>query len=79
MEDETLAPLIIDTYQKLRSDKLSRDGYSVLLMRYATSPFRDFESYFRIVAGLEQDNIQLILKQNNGNFITFELDPGNYY
>ena len=61
LEDETIAPLIIDTYQKLRSDNFSRDGYSVLLMRYAESPFRDIESYLRIVAGLEEDNILLIL------------------
>ena len=47
-------------------------------MRYAGSPFRDFESYLRIVAGLEEDNIQLILKQYNEKIITYELDPGNY-
>ena len=78
LEDETLLPLIIDTYQKLRSDKSSHDGYIILLMGYARSPFRDFESYLRIVVGLEEDNIRLILKQYNENFITYELDPGNY-
>ena len=78
LEDETLAPYKIDTYRRLRSDKLSRDGYSVLLMRYLRFPFRDFESYLRIVAGLEEYNIQLILKQYNEKFIIHELDPGNY-
>ena len=29
LEDETLSPLIIDTYQKLRSDKTSHDGYII--------------------------------------------------
>ena len=57
LEDETLSPLIIDTYQKLRSDKTSHDGYIILLMGYARSLFRDFESYLRIVVGLEEDNI----------------------
>ena len=78
LEDETLTPLIIHTYQRLRFDKLSRDGYRVLLLRYSVSPFRDFESYLRNVAGLEEDNIQLILKQYNEKFITYDLDPGNY-
>ena len=78
LEDETLTPLIIDTYQKLRSDKSSHDGYIILLMGYARSPFRDFESYLRIVVGLEEDIIRLILKQYSEKFITYELDPGNY-
>ena len=77
LEDETLTLLIIDTYRNLRSDKSSHDGYIILLMGYARSPFRDFESYLRIVVGLE-DNIRLILKQYNEKFITYELDPGNY-
>ena len=47
-------------------------------MGYARSPFRDFESYLRIIVGLEEDNIQLILKQYNEKFFTYELDPGNY-
>ena len=47
-------------------------------MGYARSPFRDFESYLRIIVGLEEDNIRLILKQYNEKFVTYELDPGNY-
>ena len=77
-EDETLAPRIAETYWKLRLDKTSHDGYIILLMAYARSPFRDFGSYLRIVIGLEEDNIQLILKQYKEKFITYELDPGNY-
>ena len=46
-------------------------------MGYARSPFRDFESYLRIVIGLEEDIIQLILKQDE-KLVTYELDPGNY-
>ena len=78
LEDETLAPRIAETYWKLRLHKTSHDGYIILLMGYASSPFRDFESYVRIVVGLEEDKIQLILKQYNEKFITYELDPGNY-
>ena len=47
-------------------------------MGYARSPYRDFESYLRVVVGLEEDNIRLILNQYSENFITYELDPGNY-
>ena len=47
-------------------------------MGYARSPFRDFESYQRIVVGLDEDDIQFILKQYNANFVTYELNPGNY-
>ena len=78
LEDETLAPRIAETYWKLRSDKSNHDGYSILLTGYAESSFRDFESYLRIAIGLEEDNIQLILKQYNEKFVSYELDPGNY-
>ena len=54
LEDETIVPHIIEACQKLRSDKSSHDGYIILLMGYARSPFRDFESYRRIVVGLEE-------------------------
>ena len=77
LEDETLAPRIIETYRRLRLDKSSHDGYIILLTGYANSSFRDFESYLRIIVGLEEDNIQLILIQYNEKFITNELDPGN--
>ena len=78
LEGDILAPHIVETYWKLRLHKTSHDGYIILLMGYARSPFRDFESYLRIVVGLEEDNIQLILKQYIEKFITYELDPGNY-
>ena len=78
LDDETLGPRIIKTYWKLRSDKSSHDGYIIFLMGYARSPFRDFEMYPRIVVGLDEDDIQLILKQYNANFISYEIDPGNY-
>ena len=78
LEDDKLGPQIADTYWKLKSDKSSHDGYIILLTGYARSPFRDFESYLRIVIGLEEDNIRLILKQYNEKFVTHELEPGNY-
>ena len=47
-------------------------------MGYARCPFRDIERYLRIIVGLYEDDIQGILKQYNANFVTYELDPGNY-
>ena len=55
LEDETIGPRIIETFWKLRSEKSSTDGYIIFLMDYAKSPFRDFESYPRIVVGLDED------------------------
>ena len=78
LEDKATADIIAETYWKLISDTSSHDGYLILLMGYARSPFRDFESYLRIAVGLEEENIRLILKQYNENFNTYELDPGNY-
>ena len=45
-------------------------------MGYALSPFRDFESYLRIVAGLDEDDIQIVLQQYNSNFITDKKHQG---
>ena len=78
LEDDILAPRIAETYLKLRNHKTSHDGYIILLTGYARSPYRDFETYLRILVGLGEDNIRLILKQYNEKFITYELDPGNY-
>ena len=60
LEDEILGPQIAKTYWELRSDKSSQDGYIIILIGYGRSLFWDFESYLRIVIGLEEDNIQLI-------------------
>ena len=47
-------------------------------MGYARSPFRDFESYLRIVVGLDEEDIRLILKQYNEKLATHEISPGFY-
>ena len=62
----------------MRSEKSSTDGYILLLMAYARSLFRDFESYLRIAVGLDEDDIRLILKQYSANFVTYEFEPANY-
>ena len=47
-------------------------------MGFDRPPFRYFESYLRIVLGLDEYDIWLKLKQNNSDFVTFELPPGFY-
>ena len=47
-------------------------------MGYARSPFRDFESYLRMVVGLDEDENQLISKQYNSNFVTYDITPCIY-
>ena len=54
------------------------DGYYMLLMGYARSPFRDFERYIRMVVGLDEGDIQLILKQYFSNFVICKRTPGIY-
>ena len=78
LQHEKIGPCINQAYRKLRIEKSSTDGYIILIMGYARSLFRDFESYLRIVVGLNEDDIPLILKQFNEKIITYQLSPGIY-
>ena len=64
--------------KKLNLEKSSIDGNYILLTSYLGSPFRDFDSYLRSVVGLEEDDVQLTLKQYKSNFVTQGLTPGIY-
>ena len=63
LEYEVLGPSKNDEFIKLSSEKKNTDGYMILLLGYARSLFRDFESYLRIVVDLSEEDIQLILKE----------------
>ena len=78
LDDEILGPRIIDENIKLSIEEKNRDGFMVLLFGYSASSFRDFESYLRLIVGLDEKDIQLILKEYNSHFITYELTPGIY-
>ena len=78
LDDEVLGPRIIDEFVKVSTEKKNTDGYMMLLLAYARSPFRDFEIYLRIVVRLDEEDLQLILKEYNSHFITYELPPGIY-
>ena len=60
-----IGPPIIEAYRKIRLEKLGIDGYIRVLMGYARSLFQDFEIYLRIIVVLDENDIQLILKQYN--------------
>ena len=70
LEHKTTGPDIIEAYRKLLMEESQIDGYYFLLLIYTVSPLRDFESYLRILTGLNEDDIHLILKQYNSKFIT---------
>ena len=78
LQHEKIGPRTIQAYRKLGPEKSDTDGYIVLLMAYATSLFQAFESCLRIFVGLDEDNIQLILKQYISSFVTYEISPGIY-
>ena len=77
LDDET-ASRNFDEYHKLSHEKKNSDGYTILLLNYSRSKFRDFESYLRIRVGLDEEDIQLILKEYKSHFITYQLSPGIY-
>ena len=78
LEHKTRGPDIIKAYRELSIEESQTDGYYFLLMNYTQSSFRDFEGYLRILTGLNEDDIQIILKQYNSKLITCEISPGIY-
>ena len=69
LQHDRVGPRIIKAYEKLRWENLNTDGYFILLLGCACSTFQDFESYRRIVVGLDEKNFQLLLKQYNFYFL----------
>ena len=78
LQHETFGIKIIENHRKPSREKSQTDGYSLLLRDYHQSPIRDFENYRRILTGLKEDEIQLILKQYNSKFITYKVFRGAY-
>ena len=78
LQHEKIGPRINEEFKKLKLKKSSIDSYIMFLMGYARSPSRDFETYLRIVVDSDEDDIQLILKQHNSNFVNYGISPGIY-
>ena len=45
-------------------------------MGYTQSQLWDFESYLGVVVGLHEDDIQLISRQENSDFVSYDISPG---
>ena len=71
-------PDINKIYRKLSLEEGQTDGYYKLLNTYLRTPVRDFERYLRNLTGLNEDDIQLLLKQYNSKFKTYKVSPGVY-
>ena len=63
LEYETYGPNVIERYRKLSTEKSQTDGQYNLILNYMHSSFRDFESYLRTLSSLDENDIQLFLKQ----------------
>ena len=76
LQQEKIGPRNTETFEKLGLEKSTIDGYTLLILGYARPLFRNLESYLRTVVGLDEDDVQLILKQYKSNFVTYEIVPG---
>ena len=63
LTDKILGPQLFRAFKKIETEERRTDGYYMLIMDYARSPFRDFEGYLRLVVGLDEDYIGVILGQ----------------
>ena len=62
VQDEKIGPRKFSEHKNQETERRHTDGY-YMLMSYARPLFRSIQSYLRIVVGLDENDIQLILKQ----------------
>ena len=78
LQDEIIAPIIIEEYKKQVTKRLNVEQYMNILAIYTSSVFQDFESFLRTQIDLVEDDIRLVLDEYISSFITYELEPGIY-
>ena len=78
LQDDIIAPIIIDEYREQVTKRMNDVGYMNILSGYRSSVFQDFESYFRTEVELVADDVKLVLDEYNSSFLTYELEPGIY-
>ena len=64
--------------KELASENRQTVGSHMLLLGGARSPFRGSGSFSRNFVGLDEDDIQMVLKQYNSAFNTYGKPPGIY-
>ena len=77
LQDEIIAPIIIEQYKKQVTKKMKDDKYMFILSG-SNFVFQDFESFLRTQINLVEDDIKLVLEEYNSSFITYEISPGIY-
>ena len=78
LEDDIIAPIIIEEYRDQVTKRMKDDGYMKILGSHIMSLFQDFESYLRTEVDLVEDDIRLVLDELNSSFITYDLTTGIY-
>ena len=78
LQDDIIAPIIIEEYKKQVTKRMEDDGYMNILARYTNSVFQDFESFLKTQIDLVESDVKLVLDEYNSSFITYELEPGIY-
>ena len=79
LEDDIIAPTIIEEYREQMANRIKDDGYLRILAIFVISVYQEFESFLRIEADLVEDDIKLVMNEYNCSFfITYELEPGIY-
>ena len=78
IQDDIIASIIIEEYNKQVTKRMNDDGYMNILARYTNSVFQDFESFLRTQIDLVEGDIKLVLDEYNSSFITCEIDPRIY-
>ena len=53
LQNELLGPDVIKKYRKLAIENSQIDGFFILIIGFTQCSFRDFESYLRILVGLD--------------------------
>ena len=78
LQDEIIAPIIIEEYRKQVTKRMKDDKYTNIVAGYVSSVSQDIESYLRTEVDLIEDDIKLVLDEYNPSFITYEISPGIY-
>ena len=78
LQDDIIAPIIIEEYKKQVTERMQDDGYMNILSGFPRSVIQDFESYLRTEVDLNEDDIKLVLDEYNSSFLTYKLEPGIY-
>ena len=73
LQDEILAPIIIEEYSEQVTKRMKDDNYMLVLAMYVDSIIQDSEKFLRTEIDLVEDDVSLVLDEYNSKFIGYEL------